>query len=83
MLSMNALMICIRKFLFKKVRTYALIWIRMPLNRLMFEYLIFSWWDCLGRIRRYGLVGRSMSLGVGFDDSNLCLSLSLCLLVVD
>jgi hypothetical protein len=33
----------------------------------MFEYLVPSWWDCLGRIRRCGLLGGGVLLGVGFE----------------
>jgi hypothetical protein len=28
----------------------------------MFEYLVPSWWNCLGRIRGCGFVGEGMSL---------------------
>lgn len=34
---------------------------------LAFEYLVFSWWPCLGKLRTYGLAG-GMSLGVGFEN---------------
>lgn len=33
----------------------------------IFEYLVLSWYKCLKRIRRYSLVGRGMSLEVGFE----------------
>jgi hypothetical protein len=40
----------------------------------MFEYLVPSWWNCLGRVR-YDLIGRNVSLGVDFGVSKgLCLS---------
>ena len=39
------------------------------LYRLMFECLVPSWWNCLGRIGRCGLRERGVSLGVGFEDS--------------
>ena len=35
----------------------------------MFEYLVPHWWNCLGRVRRYDLVGVGMSLGAGFKIS--------------
>lgn len=42
-------------------------------HRLMFEYLVPSWWNHLGRIPRDGLVGGGVSLGVGFAVSkDLC-----------
>ena len=34
-----------------------------------YAYLILSWWNCLGMIRRCDLVGGSMWLGVGFEVS--------------
>jgi hypothetical protein len=48
----------------------------------MFECLVPSWWNCLGRIRRCGLFGGGVSLGVIFEvsrvlcDSQLSLSAS-------
>jgi hypothetical protein len=36
----------------------------------VFECLAPSWWDYLGRIRRCGLVGGGVSLGVGFEGLN-------------
>jgi hypothetical protein len=35
----------------------------------MFECSVIWEWHCLGRIRRRGLAGGSLSLGVGFDGS--------------
>jgi hypothetical protein len=35
----------------------------------MFDYLEPSWWNCLGRIQKYGLVEGSVSLGAGFEVS--------------
>jgi hypothetical protein len=35
----------------------------------MFEQLILSWWNVFGRIRRCGLAGEGVSLGVGFKIS--------------
>lgn len=35
----------------------------------MFEYLVSTWWNCLGRIRRCDLVGGSVSLGAHFEVS--------------
>lgn len=32
----------------------------------MFEYLMPSWWNCLGRMRRHVLVG-GIPLGMGFE----------------
>jgi hypothetical protein len=50
------------------------------LHRLcIFEYLVPSWWNCLGRIRRYGLVG-GMLLGGGVLVCSFSLSLSLSLI---
>ena len=33
----------------------------------VFEYLVHSWWHCLGRRRRYGFVRGGVSLGAGFE----------------
>lgn len=32
----------------------------------MFEYLVPSWWSCLGGLKRRGLAGGGTSLGVSF-----------------
>ena len=37
----------------------------------IFECLVLSWWNCLERIRRRGLVGGGESLGVGFEVSKV------------
>lgn len=34
---------------------------------LAFEYLVFSWWLCLGKLRKYGLAG-VLPLGMGFEN---------------
>lgn len=34
---------------------------------LTFEYLVPSWWHYLGRLRRCGLIGESMSLEAGSE----------------
>jgi hypothetical protein len=50
------------------------------------EHLVRSWWDCLGRIRRCGLVGGGVSLGTGFEvskDSYHSHHLFLCLQLMD
>lgn len=45
----------------------------------MFEFLVPSWENCLGRNKRYGFVGGSVSLGASFEVSiNF-----LCLVPVD
>lgn len=51
----------------------------------IFEYLVPSWWNSLGRARRYGLIGRGMSLGMGFEVSKAqFIPISfLCFLLVD
>lgn len=33
----------------------------------MFKYIISVWWNYFGKIRKYGLVGEGVSLGVGFE----------------
>lgn len=38
----------------------------VPIGR-MFEYLVISWWWCLGGFRRYSLAGGSMSLGIAIS----------------
>jgi hypothetical protein len=49
----------------------------------MFEYLVPSWWNCLGRIKMCGLVEECRSLEMGFFEvlkPNIipeCLSLSV------
>lgn len=50
----------------------------------MFECLVTSWWNRLGGIRRYGLVGEGVSLGMGFEESQTrpCLTLSSCCLPI-
>ena len=35
----------------------------------MFECLVLSWWNHLGRIRRCGLAGGKMIVGAGFEVS--------------
>lgn len=40
-------------------------------NGLQLECLAPSWWNCMGKIRRQGLVGGGGSLGVGFDVSEV------------
>ena len=47
----------------------------------MFEYLVTSRWNCLERIRRYVLAGKSMSLRVGFEVSKVYAIPSLSLSV--
>jgi hypothetical protein len=44
------------------------------------EYLIPNWWNCLGRLRRCGLAGGGVSLGVNFEITRPSqLSSCLCL----
>ena len=48
---------------------------RMILIVTVLEHLVWSWWNCLGRIRGYSLVGgsvtfwKSLSLGMDFEVS--------------
>lgn len=35
----------------------------------MFEYLVFSWWNCLGGIESHGLVRESVATEVSFEVS--------------
>lgn len=35
----------------------------------MFKHLVPSWWRCLGKFRRCGLAGASISVGAGFEAS--------------
>jgi hypothetical protein len=56
----------------------------------MFEYSIFSYWSCLGRVMGCGLIGGGMPLGADFEVSkDLCHEDSshsqcvLCFLSVD
>lgn len=41
---------------------------RKPQQAYIFECFIPSWWKCLGRIRKYGLVGGGTLLGSGLWD---------------
>lgn len=43
------------------------VWMTNVPQSLAFEYLVFSWWPCLGKLRKYGLAG-GMCLGVGFEN---------------
>lgn len=52
----------------------------------IFEFLVFRWWSCLGRIRRHGTFWGVVSLGVIFDfksplSSQVARCLCFCLFV--
>lgn len=49
-------------------------------HRLMFEYLVSSWQNCLGKIR-CDLVGTNVPLGAGFEVSEEAIPSVLCLLL--
>jgi hypothetical protein len=50
----------------------------------IFEYLGPSWWNCLGRIRRCGLIERGVSLAVAASKTQSIPGyLFLCLVFVD
>ena len=41
---------------------FGAVWMRMTLEAHILEYLVPSWWNCLGRIRRRGLAGGGVAL---------------------
>lgn len=48
------------------------IWIRRLPKPQIFECLIWSWWNCLEIIRGMVFIGGGVSLGVGFEVSEVC-----------
>lgn len=50
-------------------------------HKLIFEYLVLDWWNCLERIKRYGLEKGNMSQGVGVGRWALKLEKTILFLV--
>lgn len=55
-----------------------MVWMRVDPSRFMFECLVPSWWNCLERIRRCGLIGGAVSLEVALSSCHFQLALSPC-----